>query len=178
MYVKTCYQQSFWTSGHERIRIAAVLPLKFLLVPAVLALVFGLVRISLWFRARALRVFAARCGLQYIGPTSFRWKFLFAKVKPPVAIPFSLAWWPANEIRQVWNVIEGQQSGLPVLMFDSLIWVGRGKYRTFLACKTEQNPFGLHTSRDREVPWATWSMGIRRLEDLLNTLQVGSGMQA
>ena len=176
--------------------------LKFLPAIAVIALIVGLVRTSLLFRARAMHAFAARWGLQYIGPSTFRWRYAWGrgwltlrKVKPPVPIPFSVAWSPANKIRQVWNVIEGQQSGMSIVIFDSVIEGYRDIYRTFVACKTEQNPFEIDKLRDNVVqshgwtivyqipfpllvPWATWSMSIQRLEGHLNTLQVGSSMRA
>jgi hypothetical protein len=176
--------------------------LKFLPALGVIALIVGLVRISLLFRAREMRAFAARRGLQYIGPSAFTWGFAWGrkwltlrKIKPPVLIPFSLAWWPANEIRQVWNVIEGQQDGVSVVIFDSVIEGYRDVYRTFLACKTEQNPFEIDEFRDRVVhshgwtiiyqvpypllsPWRTWSMSIHRLDDHVDTLRVGLGMRA
>jgi len=179
-----------------------VILLKFLPVLAVIALIVGGVRTSLLFRARAMRALAARWGLQYIGPSAFRWRYAWGrgwltlrKVKPPVPIPFSLAWSPANEIRQVWNVIEGQQSGMSIVIFDSFIEGYRDVYRTFFACKTEQNPFQVDKLRDNVVhsrgwtilyqvpfpllvPWATWSMSIQRLEGHLNTLQVGSSMRS
>jgi hypothetical protein len=175
---------------------------KFLLVIAILAVIVGVARISLLFRARAMRAFAVRWGLQYIGPSAFTWRFApgrswltLRKLKPPIPIPFSLAWWPANEIRQVWNVVEGQQSGMSVVIFDSFIEGYHDVYRTFFACKTEQNPFEIDKSRDNVVhsygwtilyrvpfpllvPWATWSMSIRCLDDRLNTLGVGSGVRA
>lgn len=168
--------------------------LKFLpALAGVILVVVGLVRLSLLFRARAMRSFAARWGLEYVGPSAFRWRL--AKIRPPVNIPFSLSWWPANEIRQVWNVVEGQQSGVPVLIFDGYVGGGRGVYRTFFACKSEQNPFEMDSLRDHvvhllgwtivyrvpfplAVPWATWSMGIHRLNGHLNTLRVGSGVRA
>lgn len=173
--------------------------LRFLPVLAALALIVGVVRVSLMFRARAMRALAARWGLRYIGPPAFRWWGFppLPKIRPPVPVPFSLGWWPANKIRQVWNVIEGQQEGVSVLIFDSFIsGIGKsGKYRTFFACKTEQSPFGIETSPDRvvqsrgwtirygvprflDIPWATWSMRIQRLEDHLNKLRVGSGVRA
>ena len=141
-----------------------------------------------------MRALAARWGLLYIGPPAFRWRFpLIRKIRP--SVPFSLAWWPANEIRQVWNAIEGQQGGTEIIIFDCFIAGGRGAYRTFFAFKSEQNPFGMDRSRDHvvqshgwiilyrvpfplEVPWATWSMGIRYLNDHLNTLQVGPIVRA
>jgi hypothetical protein len=170
-----------------------VILLKFLPVLAALTLVVGVVRASLMFRARAMRALAARWGFHYIGPTAFRWWGFppLPKVRPPVPIPFSLAWWPANKVRQVWNVIEGQQEGVSVLIFDSFLsGIGKsGVYRTFFACKNEQSPFGEDTSPDHvvqscgwtilcgvprflEVPWATWSMGTQRLEDHLSKLRV------
>jgi hypothetical protein len=179
-----------------------VILLKFLPVLVAVALVVGLVRISLLFRTRAMRAFAARWGLKYIGPSTFTWRFArgrswltLRKIKPPIPIPFSVAWWPASEIRQVWNVIEGQQGEVSVVIFDSVIEGYNDVYRTFFACKTEQNPFEIDKLRDTVVhshgwtilyrvpfpllvPWATWSMSIQRLDDHLNALRVGSGMQA
>lgn len=176
--------------------------LKFLPALGVIALIVVLVRISLLFRAREMRAFAARRGLQYIGPSAFAWRFAWGrkwltlrKNQPPVPLPFSLAWWPANEIRQVWNVIEGKQSGVSVVIFDSVIDGYRDVYRTFLACKTEQNPFEIDKLRDRVMhsngwtilyqvpypllsPWRTWSMSIHRLDDHVDTLRVGLGMRA
>lgn len=172
--------------------------LKFLPVLAVLALIVVVVRASLMFRARAMRALAVRWGLRYVGPPAFKWWGFppVPKIRPPVPVPFSLAWWPANKLRQVWNVIEGQQEGVSVLIFDSFIGIGKaGVYRTFFACKTDQSLFGTNTPSDRvvqspgwtilyrsprflEVPWATWSMGIKRLEDHLNKLRVGPGVRA
>lgn len=172
--------------------------LNFLPAIAAVALIVGLVKISLLFRARAMRAFAARWGFQYIGPSAFKWRFAWGrswltlrKIKPPLPIPFSLAWLSANEIRQVWNVIEGQQNGVPVVIFDSVIEGYHDVYRTFFACKTEQNPFEIDKFRDRVVhshgwtilhrvpflllvPWATWSMSIKRIEDHLDKLRTGS----
>jgi hypothetical protein len=68
-------------------------------------------------------------------------------------------------------------------------------YRTFFACKTEQNPFEIDKRREIVVhshgwtivhripfplviPWATWSMSLGCLDDHLNTLRVGSGVRA
>jgi hypothetical protein len=163
--------------------------LKFLPALAALTLIFGVVTILLMFRARAMRALAVKWGFQYIGPSAFRWGFpSLPKIKPPLPASFSLAWYPADEIRQVWNVIEGQQSGMSVLIFDSLIGKGRGTYCTFIACQTERNPFGVDTWSDRVIQsggWRVlyrvpslqilpWTMGIQRLDDYVNKLQVGS----
>jgi hypothetical protein len=108
---------------------------------------------------------------------------IFRKVKPPVPLP--RACHLVREIRQPWNVIEGQQNGVSVLVFDSVVW-GR-TYWTFIACQTEQNPFGMDTSPDRVIQsggWTVlcrvrylqipWTMGIERLDDHVNKLRVGS----
>ena len=154
-------------------------------------LLLGVIRILLMFRARAMRVLAARQGFQYLGPSAFRWGFpSLPKIKHPVPIPFSLAWYPASEIRQIWNVIEGRQAGVSVLIFDCAIGEGKGTHcRTVIACQTQQHPFGTDTSRNRVVhsggwtvlyrvpfvnhPWP-WTLGIQRLAEYVNKLGTGS----
>ncbi len=161
--------------------------LKFLPVLALLALIFGVIKILYTSRARAMRALAAKLGFQYIGPPASRWRSpSSAKISPSLPVSFSLAGYPANEIRQVWNVIEGQESGKSVLIFDSIVGEGKGMYCTFIACQTEQNPFGIDTSPDRVIQsggWTAlyrvrflqipWTMGIQRLDDYVNKLRVG-----
>jgi hypothetical protein len=92
-----------------------------------------------------------------------------------------------RRIRQVWNVVEGHQSGLSVLIFDIILGEGRGMYCTFFACQTEQNPFGIDIAPDRVIQshgWTAlfrvrflqipWTMGVQRLDDHLNKLRIGS----
>jgi hypothetical protein len=160
--------------------------LKYLPAVAVVALVVGSVAILFMFRARSMRAFAARWGFKYIGPSapSF-WGFRnFRKIKPPVPLPHACHL--VGEIRQAWNVIEGQQNGTSVLIFDSVI--GGRTYCTFLACQTEQNPFGMDTSPDRIFQSGGWTvlcrvrwlqiipqtMSIQRLEYHVNKLRFGS----
>jgi hypothetical protein len=91
-------------------------------VGATLALLFGAVSSLFIVRARSMRSLAARWGFRYVGPRapSF-WGFRdFRKVKPPVPLPGACHL--VGEIRQAWNVIEGQQNGVSVLIFDSVIW--------------------------------------------------------
>jgi hypothetical protein len=164
--------------------------LKFLLVPATVLLIFGVVRIIHMFRARAMRAFAARWGFQYIGPPAPKlWNPSHPKISPPLPAWFSLACHPCGRrIRQVWNVIEGQQNGASVLIFDSVVGeIKGGAPCTLIACQTEQNPFGIVTSPDRVIQsdgWTvlhgvwflqfSWTMGIKRLGDYVNKLRVGS----
>jgi hypothetical protein len=184
------------------IAIASAVVVKLFPAVAAVGFVVGTVRISLLYRARAMRLLASRWGLQYIGPSAFRWRYSLGghflsltKIEPAFPIPFSLGWWPGNESRQVWNVIEGQPRGVSVLIFDSFIGEGRGMYRTFMACMTEKNAFTIDSRRDKvihshgwtivyrtpfplEIPWATWSIGVAQIEGHLSKLLVGSGLEA
>ncbi len=158
------------------------------------AVLSGCLKIFMFFRAKGMRALASRWGFQYIGPPALRflrlWFSSSHEVSPPLPASFSLACYPIDEIRQVWNVIEGRQNGVLVLIFDSFIRGGKaGWYCTLIACQTQQNPFGTDTSRNHVIqsggwtalyripflrtPWP-WTMGIQRLDDYVNKLQVGS----
>jgi hypothetical protein len=170
--------------------MAAVRLLKFLPVLAVLTLVFGAVTIIHMFRARAMRILAARWGFQYIGPAAPKWRNpSHPEISPPLPVWFSLACHPSGKrIRQVWNVIAGQHNGVSVLTFDSVIGrIKGGAPCTLIACQTEQNPFGVVASPDRAMRsdgWTvlhgvwflqfSWTMSIKRLDNYLNKLRVGS----
>ena len=156
----------------------------------VLAVLSGYLKILMFFRARGMRALASRWGFQYIGPPALRFlKIWFSsshEVSPPLPASFSLACYPTDEITQVWNVIEGQQNGISVLIFDGFF--GRKTYCTFIACQTERNPFAEDTWSDRVIQtgeWRVyyrvptfqilpWTMGTKRIEDHLNKLRVGS----
>jgi hypothetical protein len=164
--------------------------LKLLPAATVVVLLVGFVAILFIFRARSMRAFAARWEFKYIGPRapSF-WGFrYFREVKPPVPLPHACHL--IGKISQVWNVIEGQQNGRSVLIFDSVI--GGHTYFTFMACQTEQNPFGMDTSPDRifqsggwtvlyRVRWfqiIPWTMSRQRLDDHVNRLRIWLGLKA
>lgn len=166
-----------------------------LVVAAVLSVCL---KILMFVRAKHMRVLAARWGFRYIGPPALRfsrvWFSTSHEVRPPLPASFSLRGYPLGDIRQVWNVIEGRQNGVLLLIFDSFVRGGKaGGYCTFIACQTQQNPFGTDTSRNRviqtggwtvfyripflQAPWP-WTMGIQRLDDYVNKLQAGSGLRA
>jgi hypothetical protein len=165
--------------------MAAVTLLNWVPTITVMALLLGFVAILFTFRTRSMRTLAARRGFKYIGPSvpSFWGFYYFRKVKPPVPLPHACHL--VAEIRQAWNVIEGQQNGVSVLIFDSAIW-GR-TYCTFIACQTRQNPFEMDNPPDRviqsdgwtvhyRVRWPSiipWTMNIQRLDDHVNRLLVG-----
>jgi hypothetical protein len=154
---------------------------------ALLALIFGVIKILYMFRARAMRALAARWGFQYNGLSASSWRASSSsKVRPSLPASFPLTCHPpGRRIRQVWNVIEGEQSGISVLLFDSIAGEGRGAYCTFIACQTEDNPFGMDISPDRLIrsgEWTAlyrvrflqipWTMNIQRLEDYVNRLRL------
>ena len=164
--------------------------LKYLPVLATVSLIFGVTRIIYMFRARAMRAFAARMGFQYIGPAAPKWwNPSHPELRSFLPTWFSLTCRPSGRrIRQVWNVIEGQHNGVSVLIFDSILGEMKGgALSTFIACPTEQNPFGIVSSRDHVIQprgrtilhgvWflhLSWPMGIKRLEGYVHKLGVGS----
>ena|SRR5215469_5488615 len=151
------------------------------------SLVSVALRIIHLFRARAMRALAARWGFQYIGPPVPNWwNPAHPKISPPLPAWFPLACRPSG-LRQVWNVIEGQQNGVSVLIFDSIVGSKGGHGYTVIACQTEQNPFGRVTSSDRVIQshgWTvvhgvwflffSWTMGTKRVDKYMNGLRFGS----
>ena len=169
--------------------------LTFLQALAVVALILGATKIFYVFRARAVRALAASWGFQYTGPAAPKWwnPSHHHKISPPLPGWFSLVCHPSGRrITDIWNVIEGHQNGVSVLIFDSILGEGRGSAPcTVIACQTEQNPFGIVTSPDRVIQsdgWTavhgvwflhfSWTMGIRRLDRYVKTLRVGSGLRS
>jgi hypothetical protein len=152
--------------------IIYVFLLKLLLV---LAAMLGAVRISCFLRARAMRRFAAKWSLQYLGPSVPRqwwWDTSRLETGPPVP-----PWVSRFGITRVWNIIEGKKDGKRIIIFDSLVGSFKSQWRTFIMCQTSQNPFETGTSADRVVQtrgwtllssiwllWFSWPMGIGRLD--------------
>jgi hypothetical protein len=159
---------------------------KFLQVLAAVSLILGTVRINYMFRARAMRALATRWGFQYIGPPAPKWwNRSQPKISPPLPVRFTLICRPSGrQITQIWNLIEGQQNGVSVVVFDSVLGEGRGSAPcTLIACQTEENPFGMVSSPDRVIQshgwtilhgvwflWFSWTMGTKRLDNYLNKL--------
>ncbi len=160
----------------------------------VAAILSGCLKVVMFVRAKRMRALAARWGFRYIGPPMLRFSRVWFssssnEVSPPLPASFPLRGYPINDIRQVWNVIEGQQNGLLLLIFDSFVRGGKaGWYCTFIACQTQQNPFGTDSWRGRVIQtggWTVfyrsqvlqtplpWTMGIQCLDDYVNKLQVG-----
>lgn len=150
----------------------------------VLPVAFACVIVLYLFRARAMRALAAKRGFHYVGPWAPKW-FGLPKIKP--RLPFARNWYPADEIRQVWNVIEGERDGVPILIFDSVFGpFGWNTYTfcTFIACEAEENPFEIDSPSEATVesrgwrvvyrlsgPFIVWSMSIKRLERHLESVK-------
>jgi hypothetical protein len=168
--------------------MVAVIPTNFLVVVGIVALALAAIRTVHWFRARAMRAFAAKRGFHYIGPFAPpRWWLNPAhfKIAPPLPGWISHFHPSGQRIRQVWNVIEGKKDGVSIFIFDAVI----GEYRggqpcTLIVCKIEPSPFGAVTSADRVVQsngwtilhgswflWFSWMMGTRSINGHLNRLE-------
>ena len=163
---------------------------SFFPVLAALTLVLGGTKIFWAFRGRAMRAFAARCGFRYIGPEAPKWRNpRHSDFRGTLPMWFSLTDHPSGRpLRQVWNVIEGCQNGISVLIFHSILGDGRGSAPcTFIACQAEQDPFGITTSPVRAIQssgcivlhgvWflgVSWIMGIKRIDEYVSRLRVGS----
>ena len=165
------------------------MPANLLYVVAVVALALSAVRTVHIFRARSMRALAARRGFRYIGPSAppkWWWNPPYPVVGPSLPAWISRFRPSGHRMRQVWNVIEGQQNGVSIIIFDSIVGDYRGGQPcTLVACRTEQqSPFGTLTSADRIVQshgwtvlhgawflWFSWTMGAKRIESHLNGLQ-------
>jgi hypothetical protein len=152
-----------------------------------LALTVGVLRIVHAFRAKAMRNLAARLGFHYVGPTAPMWWNPFhPKINPPLPGWLARDFRP-GQIRQVWNVVEGQLNGVSILIFDAVIGSKGGTPCTSIACRTKQNPFGVVTSPDRLFQshgytilsgvwflWFSWTMRVQRVERHVKNLRVDS----
>jgi len=138
---------------------AAKILLKYLFVVAAVALISGAFRIMHVFRARAMRSLAAKWGFRYIGPPAPNWwNPSHLKISPPLPVWLSHFYASGRQVRQIWNVIEGQQNGTSVLLFDSVIGSRGGAPCTFIGCQTEKNPFGTTKSPDRLIQPQGWTV--------------------
>jgi hypothetical protein len=138
-------------------------------------------------RATAMRALAARWSFQYSDGDPRMWSA--GRIDSPSLIvlkmrtAFEMRCQPANVISRVWNVIDGERNGIRVLIFDSTVFEGKGRYRTFVATLTSENLFESDSSREKIAQcsgWTAayrirfiqipWTLTITRIEELLNNL--------
>jgi hypothetical protein len=143
--------------------------------------VFGATRILHFFRARAMRRLASKRGLLYIGPAAPpQWWLNTSRPLIPAPLP---RWISRLGVSQAWNIIEGKKNGASLFVFDGVIGEVRSHPCTYIACQTEQNPFGMSTSVEPVIQthgwtilhgvwflWFSWFMGIKRLDRHLRNL--------
>jgi len=168
------------------VRIAGVTLQKSLTVFPMVALMVGAFQIFYWFRARTMRAFANKWGFRYLGPPAPRWwKLSHFKMSPPLPVWLSSFHPRGKRMTHVFNVIEGEQHGVAIFIFDCL--AGTSKQSgpcTVIACQSEQNPFEMRGA-DRIVQshgwtvldgswflWFSWTMSARRLETRLSEVQI------
>lgn len=146
-------------------------------VLAVVSLIFGGMQIIRRFRARSMRAFAAKWGFRYIGPAAPKWW------NPShFDLPHSITSFVG--VRQVWNVVEGERNGVPIVICDGFIGSRGGQPCTFIACQGEQNPF-VTVAADRVVQshgwtvlygvwffWFSWTMSMKRIEHHVDVLRM------
>jgi hypothetical protein len=117
-------------------------------------------------RERNMRSLASKLGFQFIGDG--------------LPSTFQMDCYPISEINKAWNVIEGTRKGLQIVIFDSVIGSGNGRYCTAIACQTKENPFTLNYDSEEVVQSNGWTalyqlrfiqvpgtITIPRLEDLV-----------
>jgi hypothetical protein len=156
------------------------IPTDLLYFVATVAIILAAVRIVHMFRGRSMRALAARLGFQYIGPPAppkWWWNPSHLHIGPPLPAWISKFRPSGQRIRQVWNVIEGRQNGVSLLIFDCVIGEYRGGHPcTLIVCHSEQNPFGTVGAADRLVQshgwtvihgvwflWFCWTMNTQRI---------------
>jgi hypothetical protein len=116
-------------------------------------------------RKRKMRLLANRLGFEFIGDD--------------LPATFHMDCYPVSEINKAWNVIEGTRKGLQIVIFDSVIGSGNGRYCTVIACHTSENPFTLNYDNEQVVQSNGWTalyqlrfiqvpgtIAVPRLEDL------------
>lgn len=157
-------------------------------VPALLVVTVIIVGIKLLLRIRAsaMRALAHRLGFQYTEGNSSLW--FVPKGYRPIPTTFRLRGYPMNTLRRTWNVLEGERNGLKVVIVDSILGLGGkggGRYCTFIATRTENNPFGDRSDQEKiahsngwtalyrlrfwQIPW---TLSIERIEEHLDNLKI------
>lgn len=155
-------------------------------VPALLLLtvMFAGIKLLYEFRASAMRGLALKWGFQY-SKGEPRMLYL-PKSHRPKPVSFRLHGYPVDTLNRTWNLIEGEKNGLKILILDSTLSMGgrRGRYSTFIAVRTDTNPFNNEDSEEKIVHsngWTAlyrlrfwqipWTLSIQRIEEHLEALK-------
>lgn len=162
-----------------------MLRMAYLFVFALLMIAALLIGTKLLYssRASAMRALAVRFGFRYTKghPWSVSPGYL------PLPTSFRLRGFPLDTMKRTWNVIEGERNGTSLVILDSLLSCGgkRGRYCTFIAVRTDDNPFE-ETSREEKIAhsngWTAlyrlrfwqipWTLSIARIEEQVSRLSL------
>ena len=155
-------------------------------VPALLLLTVVFVGIELLyrFRASAMRTLALKWGFHYSKGEPRMW--YLPKNHSPKPTSFRLHGYPVDTMNRTWNLIEGEKNGLKILILDSTLSMGgrNGRYSTFIAVRTDTNPFDNEAPEEKVVHsngWIAlyrlrfwqipWTLSIQRIDEHLETLR-------
>lgn len=89
-----------------------------------------------------------------------KWGFAYKGRTLPES--FHMNCYPANCIKTVWNVIEGQRAGVSFLIFDSTIGEVKGQYCTFIAIHAQKGMFMAPVVSEQVVEASGWSAVYRK----------------
>ena len=154
--------------------------------PALILLttIFVGIRLLYGIRASAMRALALKWGFQYSKGQPI--VFYLPKHHSPKPASFRLHGYPVDTLNRTWNLIEGEKDGLKVLILDSTLSMGgrSGRYSTFIAVRTDMNPFENEAPEEKVVHsngwfalyrlrfWQLpWTLNIQRIEEHLETLK-------
>jgi hypothetical protein len=131
-----------------------------------------------------MRTLALKWGFQYSKGEPRKW--YLPKNHSPTPTSFRLHGYPVDTLNRTWNLIEGEKNGLKILVLDSTLSMGgrNGRYSTFIAVRTDTNPFeneapeekivhsngwtALYRLRFWQIPW---TLSTQRIEEHLETLK-------
>lgn len=151
---------------------------------ALLVLTLCLIGVKLLYRYRSvsMRALALRLGLQFRDGEPHL--MYLPKGHRPLPTSFQVKASPWNTITRAWNFIEGEKDGIRVLIFDSTLGSGRGIYGTFIAVRTDKNPFknkdseekiahsngwtALYRFRFWQIPW---TLSVESIEEYVDNLR-------
>jgi hypothetical protein len=136
-------------------------------------------------RAAAMRALAIRSGFQFREGKPYL--LYLPKNHHPLPASFQVRGSPWNTVTRAWNFIEGEKNGTKVLIFDSTLgsrYRGKGIYSTFIAVRTDKNPFpyagpelkiahsngwtALYRLRFWQIPW---TLSIECIEEYLDNVR-------
>jgi hypothetical protein len=126
-----------------------------------------------------MRGLAAKWGFRYLGPPAPKWWWgRSSRIgRPPISTGL--------RISRVWNVVEGEKDGIPVLIFDVILGEGRSSQPcTLVAFHTRTGSLATSTSDIRVIEkgewtvlyggwllWFCWTMSVKRLDTLISELE-------